>query len=83
MVAFEVWKVQFQENCPYPYRLTIWDRKARKEQELPRPGKDILDVVIINYDAFSTPGDWQRDRKTGEIRTDSEGNKLRSKSPSL
>lgn len=80
VVAFEVWKVQFQENCPYPYRLTIWDRKARKEQELPRPGKDILDVVIINYDAFSTPGDWQRDRKTGEIRTDSEGNKLRSKS---
>lgn len=67
-----VWVDQFKENCPVPYRLMVWDRKSRKEQSLPPFGQDILDVVIINYDALSTPG-----RVRGK---DEYGNILRSKS---
>lgn len=51
-----VWIDQFEDNCPVPYRITFWDKKSRKTTELPKFGKDMLDVVIINYDALSTPG---------------------------
>ena len=79
VVAIEVWKEQLAENLDIPYRLTIWDSKGRKTQDLPSYGKDILDIVIMNYDAFSTPGAFRTDRKTGAFITDAEGNKLRSK----
>lgn len=83
VVALEVWKQQLKENMPYKYRLTIWDRKGRKTQELPRYGQDILDIVLINYDAFSSPGRFRVHRSgenKGQVVTDSAGNKLRSKS---
>lgn len=80
VVAIQVWKEQLEANCPYPYRLTIWDSKGRKTTELPKYGKDILDIVLMNYDAFSTPGAFRVDRKTGKPVVDSAGNKLRSKS---
>lgn len=79
VVAIEVWKQQLKEDCPFPYRLTIWNNKGRKTQELPPYGKDILDIVIMNYDALSTPGSFRVDRKTGDWVRDAEGNKLRSK----
>lgn len=78
--AIGVWKEQLEENCPFKYRLTIWDRKGRKKQDLPPYGQDILDIVLMNYDAFSTPGAWRVDRRTGKEITDAAGNKLRSKS---
>jgi len=79
VVAIEVWKEQLKENMPIPYRLLIWDKKGRKEQELPKFGKDILDIVLMNYDAFSTPGRYQTTANGGR-KTDSEGNYLRSRS---
>lgn len=79
VVAIEVWKNQLKDNMPFPYRLTIWNRKGRKEQELPKFGKDILDIVIMNYDAFSTPGQFRTDRKTGKPITDEHGNRLRAR----
>ena len=71
VVAIEVWKQQLIDNCPVKYRLTIWDSKGRKTTSLPPYGQDILDIVLINYDAFSTPG-----RIRGK---DADGNILRSK----
>lgn len=87
VVAFGVWKKELEANMPYKYRLTIWDRRGRKKSrretdnryQLPAFGKDILDVVIMNYDALSTPGRYQVDRRTGAVKTDKEGNKKRSK----
>ena len=84
-----VWEDQLAENCPVPYRVTLWDRKARKKgmkqnsrsmPTLPPYGGDILDIVVMNYDALSTPGRFRTDRKTGAVITDEFGNKLRSKS---
>lgn len=63
--ALGVWEEQIAENCPYPYRFTLWDRRARKGRqrrgirvrpELPRYGDDVIDFVVMNYDALSTPG---------------------------
>ncbi len=79
VVAIEVWKQELQDNLDIPYRLTIWDRDGRKAARLPSYGKDLLDIVLLNYDAFSTPGEYRRDRKTKAFVTDAEGNKLRSR----
>lgn len=79
VVALQVWKDQLETNCPVPYRLTIMDREGRKYGAMPKYGKDILDIVLINYDAFSTPGDFVIDRSTGQPKVDAHGNKVRSK----
>lgn len=53
-----VWEEELPVHCPIPYRVTMWDKDGRKETPLPKYGKDILDIVIVNYDAASTPGAW-------------------------
>lgn len=81
VVAIEVWKEQLAENMPYPYRLTIWNRKGRKKTELPRYGQDVLDIVLMNYDAFSAPGAFRVYRsgpKKGQVIETEEGTKVRS-----
>lgn len=54
--VMHVWVDEIKANCPYRCRITIWDKKGRKDSVLPRWNSDILDVVIVNYDAFSAPG---------------------------
>lgn len=66
-----VWEDQLAMHCPVPYRLLIWDKKGRKKNgELPRYGKDILDIIIINYDALSVAGDIRK------ITVDEDGDKV-------
>lgn len=60
-----VWEQEIPTHCPYKHRVTLWDKTGRKNTELPRFGQDILDFVIVNYDAASTPPDWRRSRKRG------------------
>lgn len=82
LVAIEVWKKELKENLPFRYRLTIWNRKGRKEVDLPPYGQDILDIVLMNYDSLSTPGDYRvhgRGPKKGQLVLDKEGNKLRGR----
>lgn len=67
-----VWVDEFAKNCPVKYNLIVWDKHARraghrKEQPLPVFGRNILDVVIMNYDAFSTPGEIRGRGKEGEL----------------
>lgn len=82
VVAIEVWKEQLAANCPFPYRLTIWDRRGRKRVDLPKYGRDILDIVLMNYDAFAVPGELRvhmRGPNKGKPVLDKAGNQLRSK----
>lgn len=62
-----VWEQEIPIHCPVPHRITYWDKDGRKEQPLPSFGKDVLDFVIVNYDAASVTTDWRRNRKTKEI----------------
>lgn len=54
--VIDVWVKEIKTHCPFKFRITVWDKEGRKTVGLPRWGSDILDFVIINYDAFSAPG---------------------------
>lgn len=62
-----VWEQEVPIHCPFPHRIMIWDKDARKEQELPKFGKDILDIVVVNYEAAQVAGSYRRDPKTGKV----------------
>lgn len=62
-----VWEEEIPKHCPVKHRITVWDKDARKEVPLPRFGQDILDFVIVNYEAASTAGSYRRDPKTGKV----------------
>lgn len=62
-----VWEEEIPVHCPVKYRITLWDKDARKEIPLPRFGQDVLDFVIVNYEAASTAGSYRRDPKTGRV----------------
>jgi len=63
-----VWIDEIERHCPVAHRVIVWDKRGRKTNGLPiRPGR--LTFVIVNYDAFSTPGarlkSGKRSRKRG------------------
>jgi SNF2 family DNA or RNA helicase len=81
-----VWREQIEANCPLPYRIVTWDRKARKRNrknnqrlQLPGYGKDVLDFVIVNYDALSTPGRVRKIEKGVIYRSRSRGGRYDNK----
>jgi Mesyanzhinovviridae DNA helicase len=51
-----VWEKEIEANCPFPYKIVVWDKDGRKTTSLPPWGVKKLVFVLINYDAFSTPG---------------------------
>jgi len=63
-----VWIDEIRANCPFKYRITVWDKRGRDRYKLPT-SKGVLDFVIINYEAFQTPGkilkSGRRSRATG------------------
>lgn len=82
VIAIGVWKAELEKTLNSKYRLVIMDREGRKYGAMPGYGKDILDIVIINYDAFATPGELryhQRGPKKGQPVLDKHGNHMRSK----
>ena len=47
-----VWEDEFAAHSPVDFTVVVWDRDGRKEESLPTtPGR--LNIVVINYDAFS------------------------------
>ena len=54
--VLDVWIEQFHEHCPVRYHIILWDKDARK-QPLPRVSSVYqLTVLLVNYEAFGTPG---------------------------
>lgn len=68
MAIVDVWVDEIDMHCPFKYTITIWDKKGRKQSELPKFGRTTLDFVIINYDAFSTPGKATGRRDDGSLK---------------
>lgn len=62
-----VWEEEIPKHCGVKHRITLWDKDARKEVPLPRFGQDVLDFVIVNYEAAATAGAYRRDPKTGRV----------------
>jgi len=85
-----VWEDQLRANCPVNYKVLIWDKENRKSHPLPQFGHDRLDIVIMNYDALSTPAKIKdRDEYGGIIHHKNKGgryevlNKLKRWQPQL
>lgn len=51
-----VWIRELETHATVKYKVTIWDKKGRKQTPLPPFGRDVLDFVFINYEAFQLPG---------------------------
>jgi hypothetical protein len=51
-----VWIDEITKNCPFPCRIVVWDKEGRKEVSLPPHSLNKLVFVVVNYDAFGTPG---------------------------
>lgn len=66
-----VWEEEIKKHATVKVRVLSWDRKARRKKPLPPYRQDVLDFVILNYDAFSTPGrktrTGRRSRKGGRF----------------
>lgn len=54
--VIDVWIKEIRTHCPFRFRITVWDKDGRKEISLPPMGQDVLDFLIMNYEAFSAPG---------------------------
>lgn len=65
--VIDVWIKEIKLHCPVRWRITIWDKDGRKEVDLPPMGQDILDILLINYEAFSSPGAVIARDKKGRI----------------
>lgn len=66
--VLDVWVSEIRIHCATRFRITIWDNVGRKWINLPRYGQDVLDFVLVNYDAFSTPGQMVGRRADGSIK---------------
>jgi len=52
-----VWKDEFETHCPFEYQIIVWDSVVRKNYpRIPRRRDGKLQIVVVNYDALSTPG---------------------------
>lgn len=72
--VMHVWIEQFHKHCPLIYHTTIWDAKERRKGPPPPVrGSYDLHVVIVNYDAFATPGrrlkSGRRSKANGRFKT--------------
>ncbi|MGH9907341.1 MAG: SNF2-related protein, partial [Pyrinomonadaceae bacterium] len=76
--VMDVWIDEIRKSCPYRRRITVWDKQGRKRFDLPPFDANILDFVIINYEALSTPGAVLRRGENGEIlkRSESRGGRF-------
>lgn len=47
------WVAEFHNHCPRIFNITVWDAEARKQPPPPVKGTYQLEVVIVNFEAFS------------------------------
>lgn len=56
--VLDVWVDELHANCPVKYHVHIWDADARASKAIPpvREGRYDLNILLVNYEAFSVPG---------------------------
>ena len=50
------WLQEFHVHCPVLFDVTVWDSTQRKQPPPPVSSTYDLSVLIVNYEAFATPG---------------------------
>lgn len=66
--VLDVWIAELRTHCSVKFRITLWDKDGRKYLSLPKWGSDVLDFVLINYEAFQQPGAVMSRTKEGVIK---------------
>src|SRR3546814_16354360 len=70
-----VWAEEMHNHCPYMAQVIIWDARTRRKMPvLPDTlGPYDMKVVVINYEAFATPGkkleSGRRSKDSGRFKT--------------
>jgi SNF2 family DNA or RNA helicase len=54
--VLDVWIQEIRQHCSVKFRITVWDKDGRKFLNLPRTRPDVIDFVLVNYEAFQQPG---------------------------
>ncbi len=67
------WAREFHAHCPLVYEIVVWDAKERRKGAIRQPAGHLdLQIVITNYETFSTPGKMlesgRRSRSTGRFK---------------
>lgn len=67
------WAREFHTHCPLVYEIVVWDAKERRKGAIRQPAGHLdLQVVITNYETFSTPGrrlaSGRRSRSSGRFK---------------
>lgn len=57
------WVNEFHAHCPRIFHITVWDMKGRSTPPPPVSGTHQLHVILVNYQAFSTPGRLTKSRR--------------------
>lgn len=60
------WVQEFHIHCPRNYNITVWDAEGRKTPPPPVRGTYQLEVVIVNFEAFATPGKKTKSGRTSK-----------------
>lgn len=54
--VMDVWVEEFFVHCPIRYQIHVWDRDGRKSAIPKVQAVHQLTILLVNYDAFATPG---------------------------
>jgi SNF2 family DNA or RNA helicase len=67
------WAREFHTHCPLVHEVIVWDARERRKGAIRQPAGHLdLQIVITNYETFSTPGrrlpSGRRSRSTGRFK---------------
>ena len=54
--VMDVWIQEFHTHCPIIYQIHVWDRDGRKAPPPRVQSVHQLTILLVNYEAFATPG---------------------------
>lgn len=70
--VLDTWVDEFHKHATVTTHLHVWDADARRTAPLPRSTAYDMQVILVNYEAFSTPGrktkSGRRSRATGRFK---------------
>lgn len=54
--VIDVWVQEFHLHCPLLYTIHVWDKDSRNSPIPPVKSVHQLSILLVNYEAFATPG---------------------------
>lgn len=75
--VIDVWIQEFHTHCPLMYHIVVWDREARRFPPTPVSRVHDLTILLVNYEAFATPGRRIRNSRRRSKTTGRFGNRTK------